>query len=253
MQDVAIDYNDKDLDKNIDKLMVSYINFILNRNEMYDIKTLGMADSLSFVGYYICGMLVLFLLLWGISANRIFTSKNPMYGRILKISGINSPSQVVCEYLSYLAVSIVTLLLFAGVFGIVCQTVKLGIKELENAGIFSCLGFIIKILPVIIMITMMQTAFYELIPSTIGSVLMQFILAIGLGYVSGCFYPNYFFPELVQNFVFYLPVGVGFSYVRKAMTGAALWQEFSIILLYIVGFFLITSGMRKYKITGDLK
>ena len=253
MQDLAQDYNNTETDKNIDKLMMSYMNMILGRNEMYEIKTLGIKDSLSFAGYYICGMLILFLLLWGISANRIFSSKNPMYARILKISGIHSPTQVLCEYLAYLTVSVVTLLLFAGVFGIVCQTTNLGIKELENVGVFGCLGFIFKILPVIIMITLMQTAFYELIPNTIGSVVMQFLLAIGLGYVSGCFYPNYFFPEAVQNFVYFLPVGVGFSYVRKAMTGGILIRDFCIILIYIVGFFLMTCGMRKYKITGDIK
>ena len=253
MQDVAQDYNNAEIDKKIEKLTLSYVNFLLSRNDIYEIETFGVADSLSFAGYYICGFLILFLLLWGIAANRIFTSKNPMYSRVLKIAGINPSSQILCEYTPYLIVSLVTLLLFAGLFGIMIQFINPVIIELSGVSIWGRLGFIIKILPVIVMITMMHTAFYELIPNTIGSVLMQFLLAIGLGYVSGCFYPNYFFPEAVQNFVYFLPVGVGFSYVRKAMTGGILLKDFFIVLIYIISFFLITSSMRKYKITGDIK
>ncbi|MBQ2696805.1 MAG: ABC transporter permease, partial [Clostridia bacterium] len=45
MQDLAQDYNNTETDKNIDKLMMSYMNMILGRNEMYEIKTLGIKDS----------------------------------------------------------------------------------------------------------------------------------------------------------------------------------------------------------------
>jgi len=103
------------------------------------------------------------------------------------------------------------------------------------------------------MITIMHMAIYELIQNPVGAILALFLISIFLGYLSGCFYPNYFFPDLIQKIVLYLPVGTGFSYVRQAMTGGISILDFCIVLTYIIAFFAIAIKMRNYKITGDIK
>ena len=253
MQYLARDYNVTDMRTKIDKLMLSYVDFIINRSEMYKVTTLGISDELSFSAYYICGLLMLFMLLWGISTNRIFTSKNMAYSRILNAYGVRPATQVICEYMAYLAVSVVTLLLFALVFGTALQYAEVNIPELVGVGVRECMLFVVGILPVVVMITIMQFAFYELIPNPLAAVLTQFILAIVLGYISGCFYPNSFFPDIVQKISSCLTVGAGFSYIRKIMAGTVPVSDFFIAAIYSAFFLFVSVRARNYKVAGDIK
>ena len=251
MQDVAHKYNKKNLGKNINNLTVNYANFILNRKTAYTLTTTGASDSLSLGGYYVCGLMMLFILFWGISSSRIFSSKKLSFSRIMKISGMRTRNQIMCEYGAYLTVSVMVLLIFALVFGIIVQFIEVPIPELTGISVIECLLFVIASLPVVMMVTMMQMAFYELIPNKIGAILMQLILAVGLGYISGCFYPNYFFPESVQTLAAYLPVGAGFSFLKKIMAGNLMAENIIIVLAYTFLFAFITVKMRECRMEGD--
>lgn len=253
MQKIAGEYNSKNFWRNVEKLMFSYMDKLLARKNMYDVELLGVSDKLSLGGYYISGITILFILLFGISASRIFSMKNYAYARLLKMSGMKSYKQILCEYGSYFIVTMITLLLFATVFGIVVSNNSFGVPELSGVGVINCYAFLIKILPVIVMLTMMQMAIYECIPNVVGSVLAQFFIAIFIGYLSGCFYPNYFFPKIIQNVMLYLPLGNGFAFARKTMSGESIVLELMLTLGYILMFAMITIKSRNYKITGDVK
>ena len=108
-------------------------------------------------------------------------------------------------------------------------------------------------LPVIFMITMMQYAFYELIPNFIGALLMQFLLFMLLGYLSGCFYPNFFFPNSLRHIMEMLPVGLGFSFLRKTMANELMLTDFLWVITYLGIFFVIAVYMRKHRIAGEIK
>ena len=164
---------------------------------------------------------------------------------------MKTKNQILCEYGAYLAISMLVLLIFAFLFGTAIQFVNVPIIELSGISVIECLLFVAAVLPAVMMITMMQTAFYELIPNKTGAILMQFILAIGLGYISGCFYPNYFFPDAVQTLAEYLPVGAAFSFVRKVMVGSAFFKDLIILIAYTVLFYFITVKMRDRRMEGD--
>ncbi len=253
MQDLSLVYDRDDYHTNTNQLMMSYMNFILNRTDMYEINELGIADSLSLGGYYLCGIVTMFLLLWGISSNRMFSSRSLSYHRLLNASGISSVSQVVCEYGAYAVISTVMMLIFAGIFGIAAQFVKLPIPELANITVSACIWFVIRSVPAILMVTAMQYALYELIDNFIGSLLVQFLLFLILGYLSGCLYPNFFFPDFLRSLTEYLPVGLTFSYLRKTMANEPLWTNFMWIVVYTGGFLMLSAGWRKYRITGDFQ
>lgn len=253
MQDLTYQYDEKDFNDNTNQLMMIYMNHILSRTQSYRISDLGVVGSLSLGGYYLCGMIMLFLLLWGISCNRIFSGRNPDYNRLLKISGISSTTQVLGEYGAYAVVSTLMMLIFSVISGIILQFVKLPVPELANVKITDCVCFVFQILPVILMITMMQYAFYELIPNFVGAVLTQFLTFMLLGYLSGCFYPNFFFPDTLRSLMEALPVGLGFSFLRKMMTKELVFTDFSWVFAYAGLFFVVTVNMRKYRITGDFK
>lgn len=253
MQDLSLVYDDEDYYDNTNTLMLSYMNFILNRTEMYEINDLGIADSLSLGGYYVCGIATLFLLLWGVSCNRLFSSRNLSYHRLLNSSGISPTAQVLCEYGAYATITTVMLLLFAGIFGIMISFVKLPVPELLQAGVIDCLLFVIRLIPAVLMITLMQYTFYELIPNFIGALLAQFFSFLILGYLSGCLYPNFFFPDFLRNLMECLPVGLAFSFIRKTMSNELALFDFIWIIAYIGGFFTVSSLWRKYRIAGDFQ
>lgn len=253
MQSVSDDFGCADKGKNVDKLMLAYVNIILSRSELYDVQELGIYDSLSTGGYYICGMLLLFMLLWGISCSKLFSSRKLSLSAVLRAVGISTERQLLCEYIPFLIVTVVTLLLLAIPVGGLISANDFGIRELSGEGIAGSMIFIIKLIPVIMMITMMQTALYELIPGNVGSVLAQFLLTIGMGYLSGCFYPNYFFPDIVQKVAHFLPTGIGFAYIRETMLSELSLVTFFMTALYIILFALITIYARKRRIEGDAR
>ena len=161
--------------------------------------------------------------------------------------------QILCEYTVYVAVTLITLLALALVFGIVLYNVSIGITEFEAMGIFSLIGFIFKILPVILAICAMQVFMYEIVSGTVSSLILQFLCAIILGYLSGCFYPNYFFPDSLRNVVDILPTGAGFAYMRRALIYESDISNAVLLLVYAVIFIALSCVIRKKKMAGDMR
>ncbi len=252
MQNVATEHQKTaNMWDHITNLNLAYVDSVLNRSDLYHITTLGIADKVSLVEYYICGLLLFFMLIWGISVSRLLGSRKMSLSRSLNARGMHPAHQMLCEYAAYLLITLLTLQIFALLTGSVLGFNDFGIRELTGMNITTCMGFMMKILPVIMMITMMQMALYELVPNTVGAVLLQFIIAIGLGYISGCFYPNTFFPEAVQNFAAWLPTGVGFAYMRQVISETLALQSVGMTLIYLALFALLALGLRIRRIAGD--
>jgi len=252
-KDVADSNAQKKLGKNITDMNLTYITEVLGRSKSYKVHEIGIADSISTEGYYICGLILFFLLIWGLSCNKLLIKNNLSIPRSLYSRGIKSGWQLLCEFAGFFVCTLTTLLILSIIFGIVTQNNDFGIKELETSGIFSSVVFIIKIIPVVIMISAMQMMIYELVPGTVNSVVLQFFVAIVLAYISGCFYPNYFFPDNIQKLSSLLPSGIGFSYMRKCLTDASITYEYASIGLYTAIFALLTLAIRNYRIADDEK
>ena len=242
----------KNLYVKIDELNFEYVQFVMNRQGIYEIEYLGVKDKLTYGGYYVCGFLVFFLMLWGISCNKLIASSNYGLYRLLYVRGLKIRWQVFGEYTGYLLVTFITfLVIFAGSFSVLSGT-DVGIREFAGVNAFSGIGFAFKMLPVFIMFTLMHFMIYEMFTNVISSMLVQFIVSVGFGYVSGCFYPNTFFPEAVQSFASYLPSGAGFSYAGKMLTEQGALKEAIVILIYIVVFASVTCAIRRYRLKGDV-
>ena len=251
MQHVAADYNKEDLSAKINALLARYVNFILGRHGLFQMTVLGICDSLSIGGYYLCGMLMLLLMLWGISCHSFFSGRQTAYMQLLRASGLKALPQVLCEIPAYLLITVVTLLVFAALSGTALTFVHTGIPELAHTSVYDALLFILKIMPAVIMLLLMQLAIYEWIPNPIAAILLQFITAIGMGYVSGIFYPAYFFPEAVQKIAAVLPIGTCFGFMRKVLADAVAINDYALISLYAVLFFGLAVLARHRRIAGD--
>lgn len=237
--------------RDIDNITLLYLDRIISRNNAYDINIIGVKDSISMGGYYICGIMMFFMLIWGISCNKILLKKNYAMPRALRARGIKTTSQILCEYAGFFVFTFITFLIFAVAFGIVISINDFGIRELWGVDFMVAIIFIFKAIPVILMITAMQMFMYEIVSGTVNAILLQFLIAVALSYVSGCFYPNNFFPESIQRLADVLPSGVGFSYLRRSMTGMSLQGELLKSGFYTVLFTALTVGVRKYRMAGD--
>lgn len=240
----------KGIDKKIDKLNLSYINYVLNRDKAHELVITGIKDELTYGGYYVCAIITFFLMIWGISSSSILTEKNNELSRLLYTRGIHLRWQVFSRLVSFTLATMLTLMLLALCFGIMADNFDFGIVELRATDAMSAILFVIKLIPVVLMFCTMHVMIYEIFTGSVGSILAQFLIAIGLGYISGIFYPMAFFPEPVQIFASYLPSGAGFSYVRKIMSGTGALADGFVVMLYFGLFYFISVAVRTYKIKG---
>ena len=155
------------------------------------------------------------------------------------------------EFLAFLAVTLLILVIVSVSLGIFLSKIDLGIRELADINALSALLFVMKALPSIITMVMMHIMVYELFSTPISAMLSEFLLAIGLSYVSGCLYPISFFPETIQKFSAFLPTGAAFSYMRKLLSGGNIFSELLICLLYTGVFYAVATLIRKIRITGE--
>ena len=238
--------------KSLDEITIQIMtDAILSRNGLYETEYTGISDTVSTGGYYICGLLLFFLLLWGILCSGVLIKKDESLSRLIFSKGITGTSQVLCEYATYLVFTAITLAVLAIVAGIILSGIKTEIPELCCANIVSPLLYILGIIPVLLALCSMHIFIYEAVRGTVASLLSQFLTAVILGYLSGCFYPNYFFPENVRNVIAFLPSGAAFEYMRKLMVSEASPKSFAILASYTALFLILTAIIRKKRMAGD--
>lgn len=103
-------------------------------------------------------------------------------------------------------------------------------------------------LPVVMVFAAMQLCIYEWVSGPVTGVLIQFLAATVLGYLSGCFYPITFFPAEIQVLAPYLPTGAAMGYSGKLITGQAFGRELAVLGIYGAGGFLLAVLRRKYRL-----
>lgn len=232
----------------MDKIAIEYFSFILNRSKLYSTEILGISDSLSFGGYMMCGILIFFLFMWGISCCFLFVRRNISLSVILKAKDSGALIQIIGEYLAYLALMIITLL------GIILALIPFSsqlsgfIPELEGAKTTWILSFSLKLIPCAMLISAVQFLIYETISGIVAGVLAQFISTIALSYVGGCLYPISFFPETVIKLSEFLPSGIARSYLSSALLGQSAIRQLFVIAIYFIFILGLTVGARTMRI-----
>jgi len=233
-----------------DKLNIRYIDIILGRSKIFDVHTIGVADSISLGGYYLCAIIMIFMMLWGISCASLFSQNSLALRRLLRSRGMSAYGQVVCESAAYFAITMLTVIIFATLAALLGGA-GLPADELRGAGAGDFVGFALYIIPVVMMVCAMHIFIYEAVANTVTAVILQFVVAVAMGYVSGFFYPDFFFPGSVRTFASLLPAGIGFAYFRKAVTGLSVVKECMMCVIYCVLFALATVAIRKRRTDGD--
>ena len=212
MQNAAEAYGNHISSALTDKLNTNYFSLILNRSSVYDQQTLGISDSLSFSGYLLCGICILWLALGGAPYCGVFVSGDISLAKILCASGLSTQRQVLSDYAAYalciLLQTSAAVLLFFVVNILTGGTLS---SQLTESTVFSPVDvvvFFLQLIPIVLAISAMQFLLFALSTNLANGILLQFISAICLSYVSGCMYPIEFFPKVIRIASSFLPTGM---------------------------------------------
>lgn len=244
-------YNEKtirDIDSKVDKLNIKYIDRILSRSDAIEMEVRGVSDSLNLIEYYVCGIVTIFLLIFGISCSVLFSEKNLPLGRLMKSRNFGVIQIVLSEYLAFLIISCLTVFILAFMAGAAAEIFLMSGNSIRNLGLVWCIATAVKLIPFIAMLAAMQFFLYEMTSGIVSGVLAQFVTAVGLGYISGCFYPYYFFPQTVQNIAAVLPSGIAFKFIRSCMSQTDSGWTMLLSVIYTVIFIGLSVMVRRRRL-----
>ena len=214
-----------------DMLVFRYALRLMDRERLYDLETVDPDGALSLPGYYLCGLSLLFLMLWAISCAPLFAGRSRELGRLLQADGLGAAGQVLAEFLSYLLLMLCGLLAAGVLTGLLLGRFGLRIPELEGG----LPRFVLGALPTALMLCALQFLLFELADGTVGGVLLQFLSAVLQGYLAGCFYPTSMFPEGLRRFGAALPAGAGMARLQALLLHSsagigAVWLWLALLL-----------------------
>ncbi len=228
-----------------DRLNLALIQMVLDRGGFGEVEVLGYGDGLSLELYYFCGAVLLFLLLSGLLNSAFFVYGNGALFGFLKARGVGVFRQIFGEYLAYLV------LLTAGLF-VLCLPLGFGLErglvdipEWEGMGAAPFLAFLPVLFPVAAMFAAMQFFFFEAAEGIVNGILLQLICGIGMGYLSGYFYPSAFFPERMRAFGELLPSGAAVRFAQAGALGKIPVTAWAAVSVWLAVFLLLSAAVRR--------
>ena len=222
------------------ELVDRYFTMVLTRDRLFSVRIIGLADTLSFGGYFFCGIFVAFLLLAGIGASPLCSRRSAALGPLLDARGLGPLGQTLGEFAAFY------LLLLAGALAAAAAALPLllrsplNIPELRDVSVPALFGTLALL---VLSLSAMQFFLYELVPSTLGGILVQFLCAAVQGYVCGCFYPYSFFPDAVRRLGAVLPAHSALQRLSAVLRGSGegVWA----VLVWVPVFLLLSAALRK--------
>lgn len=218
-------------------LSIAYTEFVFDRAKTYSVQELGIADGLGLEGYLLCGLSVLFLMLICLPFATLLVRRDHALARMLAARRRPVIGQAASEFGAYL-LGILILLAAA----LLCFSLT-GLK-IAASGLTILYG-----LPAVLTVVSLSFLLYQIPSDLISGVLLQFLAALFLCFISGCLYPGYFFPEAVQRIAAVLPTGIARAQLAGCITGTFSAGQTLALLGYSVAFFTAALAVRMRKVT----
>ena len=231
-----------------DRLNLMLINLVLSRSGFSEVEVLGYSQGLSMELYYFSSVFLLVLLLSGLSNSAYFARRPAALSGFVRARGVGAVWQILCEYLIYLLLLLLDLFCLACPIAFGLERQLISVPEWEGMGAEPFRGFLFSLLPVAAMFSALQFFLYEAAEGIVGGILLQLLCGVGMGYLSGYFYPSAFFPERMRLVGENLPSGVAQRFVEtEVLQGAARYAGMT-VLLYLAGFLTLAAALRHRKI-----
>ncbi len=249
MQDILVTQGMTDVwNRATDELNLRYIDMVLHRSDLCGVEELGISRGLSTPEYYFCSMIVFFLLLAGINSSPLFGRRTPDMMKLAASRGLGAFFQTAAEYMAYLLSNLCCLL---AVFLVMIPLFEGGIIKVDGWEGISAGGlaaYYLKLFPVTAAFSALQFLLYELVNGIVGSILLQFILAMAMAYISGCFYPANMFPDILKKLGEVLPTGVGMRYQSLCLSGESAIVPGLALILYMAVFIGLSVYVRSTRL-----
>ena len=220
---------------------------ILNRESAYEITEIGTSGVDSIDDPLLCGMLVLLLMLWGITCCAVFSARRGALQRVLSAKGTGAAVQVLGEYAAYL-------LFMTAILAVLTAVIAAALSFAPSISLLKDYDFtrlIPGIFVPIVTVSAMQFFLYEVTTGPVSSALLQFFCAVGMGYISGCIYPAYFFPRAIQDTAAWLPAWHCRLWLDELLADAPAWGTFGVLMAYAAGFLILSVVLRHARIKRE--
>ncbi len=225
------------------RLTIEYVNLILKRSQMIEVKELGVSNGLKLTEYYICGIFILFIMLMGLPFAPLYINRDNALSKLLVSKGYSTFSQLLSEYIA----NLIAFFMLLGIvfFGIGAFGSGIGLEAVLNG--YGIWDFAVYAIPAVIMVAALGIALFELSSGLVSGTLLYFFVTIAFCYISGCFYPMYAFPKAIQGFASVLPIGVAFDNISSFFTGENAKANTVFVLGYALLFFMTALLLRTFK------
>lgn len=207
------------------------IKNVLARGKIYDVENISVMGNISAIDGYICGIIILFIMLSGVGLSGLLSGDKASMLRVLKSKGLSYMSSIICDLIISTIYVLISMLILIGGFIIA----KSFVLEKSLLSIYS-FEFVSGILIVSIMFASMHIFIYELIDQRVVAVLMEILLGISLGYIGGCIYPLSVFPDLIQKVAIFLPSGAGMKLLISGIDYNINIMAITVLSIYTVMF-----------------
>lgn len=231
-----------------DRLNLMLINLVLSRSGFSEVEILGYADGLSLEAYYFCRILLLLLLLAGLSGGVFFLYRKTALAVMMKAGGVGALSQVAGEYLAYLGFLCVGFLFPACLLTLVLEKEAFLLPEWAGMKAAPFLALLPAFFLAAAMFAAFQLFLCELADGFLNGLMLQLICGVGMGYLSGYFYPAAFFSERLRRVGSLLPSGAAARLVEDAFLGGRAHGAEGAVLAWLAAFLLLAAALRQRKI-----
>lgn len=238
----------EEIGRETDRLNLQLINLVLSRSGFGEVEVLGYADGLSMELYYFCHIAVLLLLLAGLFNSALFARRPAARAAFVRARGVGAFWQIMGEYLAYLCLVLAELLCVWILFAFVLKKGIVGIPEWEDMWASVLPAFLLSLLPVAAMFAALQLCLYELADGIVNGILLQLLGGLGMGYLSGCFYPASFLPGEMRLLGELLPSGAGVRFVEGSLLRGTTNEAGTVLFVWLAGFLALTAAVRRGRI-----
>lgn len=234
----------EEIGRETDRLNLMLINLVLSRSGFSEVEILGYSQGLSLELYYFCSIILLVLLLSGLLNSAFFARRPAALSGFVRARGVGAGWQILCEYLTYLFLVLLDLFCLACPIAFGLERKLISVPEWEGMGAEPFRGFLLSLLPVVAMFAALQFFLYEAAEGIVGGILLQVLVGVGMGYLSGYFYPSAFFPERMRLVGGYLPSGAAMRFVENGLLGESARFAGMAVFLYLIGFLALALMIR---------
>ncbi len=228
----------------IDSINIEMIEYILKRDNMYNVEEIVSEDTPTFSEYLFYGISILFMMLIILPYGTILIKSDNSLSKLLYSKGLTPAKQIFVELLSlFLCVFLMLSLIFSSLAILVASVPD--IKAISPMLESEIMLFLVKMIPALLSLVAFGILIFEISDNMISGILMMFFLTIALSFAGGCLYPATALPKVMQGFSNFIPIGAARAYVTS--TGSEMLIFLGVNLLYVAVFTFFAVKIRQIK------